>query len=518
MAGADLSGDMLAKIQQYAPTFKDAGIEAKEMVAMLAQTRSGIFSDKGMDAIQTASTKIREMSSKTAASLDAIGISSKKVEADLKSGAKSTFDVIQEVSGKLRELPQDSEEVGQAIKNVFGKTAAQGGLEMLTMFDQMSTDLEKVKERTGEYGKIQEKQIEAQRELNDVTSALFDMSQNGFGGMIANVKLLATKWMTALLKGVINVLNYFIDLYNESIVFRGAIQLIVNNFKMMWNAVKLVFNLIIDHVKAAGRSMKGFATILEGIFTLSLDKVKEGFKQLTTGYVDTFKESWGDIKQFGKDTADTLIDTFNNTLKGKKVEHISVPVSVEGGDEGVGGSGTGNGGGNGSGSGTGTTKTKDKNSKTGPSAAEIAKKEQEELRKAEDLLTQIVEQTVEERRKIVERTYDRQIEDIKTKLATEKNLTATMRQAMNVQIQALEEIKQRKLAEFDSKAITEEVTRTQKLIELKLAAVKKGSDEEYALKVQQLLNEQTLAEEEARRTITNEEELQNRKRYRENTK
>lgn len=508
VAGADLSGDMLQKIQQYAPTFKDAGIEVKEMVAMLAQTRSGIFSDKGMDAIQTASTKIREMSTKTAASLDAIGISSKKVEEDLKSGAKSTFDVIQEVSGKLRELPQDSEEVGQAIKNVFGKSAAQGGLEMLTMFDQMSTDLEKVKEQTGEYGKMQEKQIEAQRELNDVTSALFDMSQNGFGGMIANVKLLSTKWLTALLKGVINVLNYFIDLYNESMVFRGAIQLIVNNFKMMWNAVKLVFNLIIDQVKAAGRSMKGFATILEGIFTLSLDKVKEGFKQLTTGYVDTVKESWGDIKQFGKDTADTLIDTFNNTLKGKKVEHISVPVSVEGGDEGAGGNGTGNGGGNGSGSGTSTTKDK-KDGKTGPSAAEIAKKEQEELRKAEDLLTQIVEQTTEERRKIVERTYDRQIEDIKTKLATEKNLTATMRQAMNVQIQALEEIKLRKLAEFDSKAITEEVTRTQKLIELKLVAVKKGSDEEYALKVQQLLNEQTLAEEEVKRTITNEEELQN---------
>lgn len=508
VAGADLSGDMLQKIQQYSPTFKDAGIEAKEMVAMLAQTRSGIFSDKGMDAIQTASTKIREMSTKTAASLDAIGISSKKVEEDLKSGTKSTFDVIQEVSGKLRELPKDSEEVGQAIKNVFGKSAAQGGLEMLATFDQMSTDIEKVKEQTGEYGKIQEKQIDAQRELNDVTSALFDMSQNGLEGMIANMKLLSTKWMTALLKGVINVLNYFIDLYNESVVFRGAIQLIVNNFKMMWNAVKLAFNLVIDSVKAAGRSLKGFATILEGIFTFSLDKVKGGFKQLTTGYVDTVKESWGDIKQFGKDTADTLIDTFNNTLKGKKVEHISVPVSVKGGNENVGGTRTGNSGRNGSGSSTSTTKDK-KDGKTGPSAAEIAKKEQEELRKAEDLLTLIVEQTTEERRKIVERTYDRQIENIRTKLATEKNLTATMRQAMNVQIQALEEIKQRKLAEFDSKAITEEVSRTQKLIELKLAAVKKGSDEEYELKMRQLINEQTLAEEETKRTITDEEELQN---------
>ena len=512
IAGADLSGDMLAKMQQYAPTFHNAGIEASQMAAMLAQTRSGIFSDKGMEAIQTASTKIREMSSKTASSLDAIGISSKKVEEDLKSGAKSTFDVIQEVSSKLRELPDDSQEVGEAIKNVFGKTAAQGGLEMLTMFDQMSTSIEEVKKKTGEYGELQEKQLEAQRELNDVTSALFDMSQNGFGGLIANVKLLTTQWMTKLLRGVIDVANYFIDLYNDAMVFRGAVQAIVVNFKLMWNAVKLAFNLIIDQVKMAGRSLKGFATILEGIFTFSLDKVKDGFSQLFNSVKQGYTEQFNDVKNWGVGVADTFVDAFNNTLHNKKIEHIEVPVSgggVEGNGAG-GGTGTGNGGGNGAGGG-GTTTTKGNGGKTDAAAKEAeeaAKKEREELRKAQDLMLKLVEQTYEQKRQIIITSYDRQIEDIKTRLTTEKNLTATARKAMNAQITSLEQIKQRELEALKRSQLEKDIAFEQERIKLYLTTVEKGSLEEYNLKAQQLQNELELAIAKAEKEYTNEEERQ----------
>ena len=507
IAGADLSGDMLAKMQQYAPTFHDAGIEASQMAAMLAQTRSGIFSDKGMEAIQTASTKIREMSSKTASSLDAIGISSKKVEEDLKSGAKSTFDVIQEVSSKLRELPDDSQEVGEAIKYVFGKTAAQGGQEMLEMFDQMSTSIEEVKKQTGEYGELQEKQLEAQRELNDVTSALFDMSQNGFEGLIANVKLLTTQWMTKLLRGVIDVANYFIDLYNDAMVFRGAVQAIVVNFKLMWNAVKLAFNLIIDQVKMAGRSLKGFATILEGIFTFSLDKVKDGFSQLFNSVKQGYTEQFNDVKNWGVGVADTFVDAFNNTLHNKKIEHIEVPVSgggVEGNGAG-GGTGTGNGGGNGAGGG-GTTTTKGNGGKTDAAAKEAeeaAKKEREELRKAQDLMLKLVEQTYEQKRQIIITSYDRQIEDIKTRLTTEKNL-----KAMNAQITSLEQIKQRELEALKRSQLEKDIAFEQERIKLYLTTVEKGSLEEYNLKAQQLQNELELAIAKAEKEYTNEEERQ----------
>ena len=107
-SGADLNGDMIAKIKQYAPAFHDANISGKELVATIQHTRSGIFSDRGMDLIQMASKKIREMSEKTAEALDGIGISSKKVEKDLRSGAKSTFDVIKEISTRLKEVPQNS--------------------------------------------------------------------------------------------------------------------------------------------------------------------------------------------------------------------------------------------------------------------------------------------------------------------------------------------------------------------------------------------------------------------------
>lgn len=511
-SGADLSGDMLAKIQQYAPTFHDAGIEASEMVAIIAQTRSGIFSDKGLDIITMASKRIREMSTATASSLDAIGISSKQVEKDLQSGAKSTFDVIQEISGKLRELPQDSQEVGAVLKDVFGKQGAGAGIQLIEQLDTMTKDIEEVKKVTGEYGELQREQIETQAELNKVTAALFDMSQDGFGEMILQAKIFATKSLTEIIKNTIKLINWFIDLYNESLVVRAGVQGIVVAFKQTWYNAKLLFNLLIDGVKAAGRGFKGLATILEGLVTFSFSKVKDGFSQIMNNYSLSIKESIGDIKSFGQEYADTLVDAFNNTVKNKKIEHITIPADVKEGDGGGSGSGSAGGrkgGGSGSAGGSkGGNEGKSGSTSNGMSATEIAKREQAEVRKAEDLLTQIVLQTAEERRKILERSYDRQIEDVRTKLQTEKNLTETMREAMNAQILALEKIKEKKLAEFDSKAIIEEVNREQARIEIKLSWIKKETDEAYTLRLTQLANEQKVAEEQAKLQEVGEEERQ----------
>lgn len=508
-SGADLSGDMLAKIQQYGPAFHDAGIGADELVAIIQQTRSGIFSDAGMAAISKASMQIRNMSTATASSLDAIGISSKQVTADLESGAKSTFDVIQEVSARLKELPPNAQEVGLVIKDVFGKQAASGGLQLIESLSEIDTELQKVKETTGEYGEKQRELVDTQTELNNVTAALFDMTDSGFGEMTMQVQIFAKKGLIEVMKGLVKVINYFIDLYNESTVVRGGFQLIISNFKQMWNAAKLCFNLIIDAVKHVGRQLKGMAQIVEGIFTLSFDKIREGFSTITGSFGASIKESWGDIKSFAEDTVDNYVDALNKTIKGAKIEHIEIPTSVAGdGTENGSDGGTMGGNGAGGGSGKGGGKTSGSGDKNDPKASDVAKKEQAELRKAEDLLTQIVTETTEQRREIIRRTYDRQIEDIRTRLATEKDLTVTMRQAMNVQIQALEKIKAKKLDELDSKALTEEIQRTQKRIEMKLAAVKKGTDEEYELRATQLLNEQRLAEEAARQEQVSEEEKQ----------
>lgn len=506
-SGADLNGDMIAKIKQYAPAFHDASIGGKELVGVIQQTRSGIFSDSGMDLIQMASKKIREMSSKTAGSLDAIGISSKKVQKDLESGATSTFDVIKMVSTKLKEIPQNSQAVGNVLKDVFGKQGANAGLKMIEQLDTMNIDLNKLKDTTGEYGKKVNEQREANEELNGVMSAMFDMSQKGFGSMIANAKLFVTRGIISMLKGIMNLTNKIIDLYNESTVFRGLLQLIIALIKSFGSITRGVFNVIIDAAKAAGRAMKGLAQIVEGLVTFSWSKIKEGFTTAITGnFTKTLNEGFSDIKKTGSSVANNFVDGFNKTLKNKKIEHIKVSAYVEKEGETTKTSDTNTAGYGKMGKGKKKKKAKKEKKKKGISAEEMAKKEEEAIRKAEDLLMQLVEQSEEQRRKAIEVQYDRQIEDVKRKLEREKGLTVKAKQALNTQIAALEKLKAKKLSEFDTQTKEEALKREETYISNMLASVEKGSKEEYDLKVKSIQTAYQLELEEARKQVMNEKD------------
>lgn len=327
-SGADLSGDMLQKIQQYAPTFHDAGISADQMVAIIQQTRSGIFSDKGLDIIDMASKKIREMSSGTASSLDAIGISSKQVQQELSNGTKSTFDVIQEVSTKMKNFGADSQQVGDVLKNVFGKQGAQAGIQLIEQLDTMSTSLDEVKKQTGAWGDVQLENIKLQKELNTYTSSMFDFSQKGFASIITAGKQFGTKVLVQIMKGLFNTINYFIDWYNESLLLRGAINAIGMNFRLMWNAIKLVCNLVIDAFKRMGFAAKGMLDILEGIVTFDLSKAQNGFKEIFD-ISGTIKEVWHDIKNAGIEIGNSFADGFENTVNGR-LNHLKL-ANLDGG-------------------------------------------------------------------------------------------------------------------------------------------------------------------------------------------
>lgn len=327
-SGADLSGDMLNKIQQYAPTFHDAGISADQMVAIIQQTRSGIFSDKGLDIIDMASKKIREMSTATSASLDAIGISSKQVQQDLSNGTKNTFDIIQQVASKMKDFGADSQQVGDVLKNVFGKQGAQAGIQLIEQLDTMTTDIEEVKKQTGEWGETQLENIKLHKELNSYLSSMFDMSQHGFEEMIEKGKMFGTKVLVQIMKGLFNTINYFIDWYNESLLLRGVIQTLGAAFRGVWSAVKGVANLIIDAMKQVGRSLKGALDILEGIVTFDISKAQQGFKEIFD-LSKFIKEGWNDIKQTGADFGNAFADGYENAVNGR-LQHLKL-ANVDGG-------------------------------------------------------------------------------------------------------------------------------------------------------------------------------------------
>lgn len=499
-SGADLNGDMIDKIKQYAPAFHDANISGQELVATIQQTRSGIFSDSGLALIQMGSKKIREMSKATAEALDNIGISSKQVQKDLEDGTKSTFDVIKEISTRMKEIPQNSKAMGDILKDVFGKQGANAGLKMIEQLDTMNIDLEKLKETTGEWGELMNEEKEANEELNKTMSALFDMSDKGFEAMLAQIKLLSTKAITEVLKGLISMINYFIDLYNESMLFRGAIQGTLIHFKNLWNGVKLIFNLIVDGVKSVAQNLKGLAQIIEGIATLSFSKVKEGFLNITGSYTKALKEGYNDIKAFGKATANNYINGINEVIKNKKVNHIEIPTYIAETEEAQ----TTNNNGNGNALNNSNKKKGKKGKKI--SAEEIAKKEAEAIRKAEDLLSQLIEQTAEQRRKAIEVEYNRQIEDVKRRLELEKGLTIEARKALNTQIVLLEQVKEKKLLEFDNITSAEAIKRKQVYYQNMLSAVEKGTKAEYELKLKSINSAYQLELLEAQKQVMSEEE------------
>ncbi len=327
-SGADLSGDMLNKIQQYAPTFHDAGISADQLVAILQQTRSGIFSDKGLDIITMASKKIREMSSATSASLDAIGISSKQVQQELSNGTKNTFDIIQQVASKMKDFGADSQQVGDILKNVFGKQGAQAGIQLIEQLDTMTTDIEEVKKQTGEWGETQLENIKLHKELNSYLSSMFDMSQHGFEEMIEKGKMFGTKILVQIMKGLFNTINYFIDWYNDSLLLRGVINQLGTSFRLLWNAIKLVCNLAIDAFKRMGFAAKGMLDILEGIVTFDLSKAQKGFKEMFD-ISGTIKEAWQDIKNAGIEIGNSFADGFENTVNGR-LNHLKL-ANLDGG-------------------------------------------------------------------------------------------------------------------------------------------------------------------------------------------
>lgn len=329
VSGANANGEFLDTIKEYPRYFKEAGLNAEEMVAISTQaTKEGIFSDKGVDTIKEGNLRLREMTTATAAALDGIGISSKQVQTELQNGSKTTFQVMQEVANKLKELPQSSAAVGSAIANIFGGPGEDAGLAYIEMLGDIELDMDKVKAKSGDLAKAQEDELNATKELQDAMASLFDYTGGGFETMKAQLSTIAKKSLTAVIKGVVQAINYFIDWYNDSLLLRGVINALGTSFRLMWNAIKLVCNLGIDAFKRMGFAAKGMLDILEGIVTFDLSKAQKGFKEIFD-ISGTIKEAWHDIKNAGIEIGNSFADGFENTVNGR-LEHIKL-ASVNGG-------------------------------------------------------------------------------------------------------------------------------------------------------------------------------------------
>ena len=477
VSGANANGEFLDTLKEYPAYFKEAGISADQFVAIVAQTsKMGIFSDKGVDAIKEANLRLREMTKATADALDGIGISSKQVQKDLQTGAKTTFDVMQDVSAKLAKLPDSAAQVGAAIADIFGGPGEDAGLQYLRTLKDISTNMDEVKGKTGVMAQLQDKQLQSQIELQNALSGLFDATGGNFETLTTKAKVFVNQGLTSIIKGVINVINYFVKLYNESLLVRGIWNAIVAGFKTGLDTLGNLFGFFINIVKATG-------TALKGAFTLSLDTIKKGLTDYAAAYGKLIKTQ---IKDTGKNIGKSIADMQ------KQIKPLTIPVTVDDvqtpriDNKPV------------------TTKKpnivsydkskKDKSAEKRAKQIELAyKKNLEATRKLQDARLQLETDEWAKRRQQTQYQYSRQIEDLQHQLSTEKNLTAKGREAINATIIVLEQQQTQELLKIEQERQLQELKLQKESIELRLQAAKKGTEEELNLRMQLLDVEKQIA-------------------------
>lgn len=497
-SGANANGKFIDTLREYPRYFEEAGLSAEEFVAITTQSaKEGVFSDKGVDAIKEANLRLREMTDATEQALEGIGISSQEVQQGLRDGSLKTFDVMQMVSEKLGELPESSSAVGKAIADIFGGPGEDAGLAYLKTLGDIETNMDDVVEKSGDIAEAQEMQLKSQRELNNAVSGLFDMTGGGFEKMRAQIITIANNALTSLIKGIIKVCNYFIEAYNDSTLLRGAVQNIATQFKVAWEIVKLFFNGVLNGFKSAAKVAKGFLDFLQGVFTLDVNKAGQGVDSMIKAISGMYTGNIKLFKQTGKNIGDAIIGGMKETFNGGNLRKLEIPT-------------LGAAGGKSSGSAGGTKSTGDDvvGGKGGSTMSERLKAEQEEIRKAQDLMTQLINDGAEKQRAQINANYDRQIADIRKRLDEEKDLTAAAREAMNSQITSLEKLRQRELAKLDADELQRQVEFENQRIQLILKSAKAGSDQERVLRLKEIENQERMDIAKAQADYDNEEERQ----------
>ena len=429
VAGANANGEFIDTLKEYPAYFKEAGISASDFVAIIAKSnQEGIFSDKGVDAIKEGNLRLREMTTATANALEGIGISSKKVQEDLQSGAKTTWQVMQEVSQKLSELPESSSKVGTAIADIFGGPGEDAGLQYLTMLKDIKGGIDDVIVKQGDMSTSLLEVNNAATECKKAFNNLFDSTGGDFETFTNRLKtgfydtltgiLITIKEVGAWWKNTFNAMNNALGGFLSS-----AIKKIAETNSFLAPIVKAY-----DYFTAKGKSQRESSALF-----------------------NAGAQAGGAIASLAKSGGGTKTGT--------------QPTQTSGGK---------------------STRRTARKTDAAKALEDAYKAEVSAMRKWEDVKTAAMEDGVEKRQLIITQQYGRQIEDLRHRLNTEKKLTVNERKDINATILQLERNMQQESAKIYAEYDKKQLERQKTAITLQLDASKKGSAEELKLKLQQI--------------------------------
>ena len=157
---------LLSMIQQYAPAFRDAGVSASQLVAVIQNSEGGIFTDQNMNAIVMGIKNIRLMTNATSEALGKLGIDGEEMTRKLNDGSMSIFDALKKVAQAVEGTSSSSKAAGEVMQQVFGRQGAMAGTKLGEAIASLNLNLEETKRQTGEVGKAYDDLYDANVRLN----------------------------------------------------------------------------------------------------------------------------------------------------------------------------------------------------------------------------------------------------------------------------------------------------------------------------------------------------------------
>ncbi|MSS16192.1 phage tail tape measure protein [Sodaliphilus pleomorphus] len=488
-AGGVNSQQFLSNLERFAPTFDKMGMSAEEMVAVLSQLdKAGVNSQRALMAMNKASLQLRTMSKGTSEALKGIGIDASEMSRQIQNGEKSVREAMSEIAEKLKGMGANSKEAAAVMKELFGARGESAiGEGFLTFLANGNKGLEELLGKQDSLQHLKIKEVEVNKQLNDVLASMFDMTGGGFESITAKTKIWIKEGLIAAIKWVVDLINYFIEWYNESMLVRAGIQYIYTAIRTTYALQKVVFNVVIDAIKAVGRGLHALGDIYEGVFSGNFDKAGRGFRQLMGNFKVTWTEVASDAKAFGKEIGNNLVSSINAVVRPKKVALINYNA-VGSSDVGDGGSGRSIGGGNGDGGSSSSSSSKSGKSSS-KSKTEASKEAQEELKiieQLEELKVNAMQDGIAKTLALIRLEYKKKLDAIKGHSAKEEQLRVALAKECSVKVAQAQAAYDANRAEIDLKN--------------RLAAVEEGSEEEYHLKMVELDRQYALEVKEAEKT------------------
>lgn len=193
-------GKLLSMIQQYAPSFRDAGISASQLVAIIQNSEGGIFTGQNMNAIAMGIKNIRLMTNATSEALAKLGIDGEEMSRKLNDGSMTIFEALQKVAGAIDNVGSGSDAAGEVMQQVFGRQGAMAGTKLGEAIATLNTNLEETKKQTGEVGESFARLEQATEKFNNQLRETF--GYKGWEEMTNDMKSSFYEYTTDTMKGL----------------------------------------------------------------------------------------------------------------------------------------------------------------------------------------------------------------------------------------------------------------------------------------------------------------------------